>query len=122
MVDSLLDIPILIAGYALATIGAGWVVGWVVPEPGRKPPRLPVRGRMTVPMLIGWFERFLIVTFLLIGDTAAIGFIAIAKTILRFGESRDDRDFAEYVLCGTLVSFSAALLLGLLLKWLLLKC
>ena len=119
MISSTADIVVLLAGYAVVMFGAGWVIGLVLPEPKQKPPRLPA-GRVPVPVLIGWFERLLVVTFMLLGDMAAIGFIAIAKTILRFGESRDDREFAEYVLCGTLISFSVAVLLGILVKQLLL--
>ena len=119
MVDSIADIVVLSTGYVAITFGAGWVIGRLLREPKQTPPRLPA-GRVPVPVLIGWFERFLIVTFMLLGDMAAIGFIAIAKTILRFGESRDDREFAEYVLCGTLMSFSGAVALGLLMKQLLL--
>lgn len=58
---------------------------------------------------IGIIERLLIVTFVLAGADAAIGFVVGAKTIARFRQL-DDRDFAEYYLLGTLASVSIAIL------------
>ena len=118
MIASVWDVVALVVGYAAATLGAGWVIGAVLPEPTQRPPRLTPAGRVPVPMLIGWLERFLIVTFVLAGETVAIGFVIVAKSIVRFGETRDDREFAEYVLCGTLASVSAGLVLALATKWL----
>lgn len=57
---------------------------------------------------IGVLERLLIVTFVLTGSTAAIGFVVAAKTLARF-KQLDDRDFAEYYLLGTLASVAIAL-------------
>ena len=61
---------------------------------------------------IGVLERLLIVTFVLVGAEAAIGFVIAAKTIARF-RLLDDRDFAEYYLLGTLASVSVAIVTGL---------
>jgi hypothetical protein len=61
---------------------------------------------------IGMFERVLILTFILIQQYTAIGFLIGAKSILRFGEK--ERTQMEYVLIGTLISFSIALFLGIL--------
>lgn len=61
---------------------------------------------------IGILERLLIVTFVLTGSTAAIGFVVAAKTLARF-KQLDDRDFAEYYLLGTLASVAVALLSAL---------
>jgi Protein of unknown function (DUF3307) len=61
---------------------------------------------------IGVLERLLIVTFVLAGADAAIGFVIAAKTIARF-RLLDDRDFAEYYLLGTLASVSVAIFTGL---------
>lgn len=62
---------------------------------------------------IGVLERLLIVTFVLVGAEAAIGFVIAAKTIARF-RLLDDRDFAEYYLLGTLASVSVAIVTGLI--------
>jgi len=59
---------------------------------------------------IGWLERFLILTFILLQQYAAIGFLVAAKSIFRFSESRK---VGEYVLIGTLLSFVIAVIVGL---------
>jgi len=77
------------------------------PEPNHVP--TPARVGAT----IGVLERLLIVTFLLAGADAAIGFVLAAKTIARFRQL-DDRDFAEYYLLGTLASVAVAIATGIL--------
>ena len=60
--------------------------------------------------LIGITERVLSLTFILIGQFSAVGFLLAAKSILRYGEK--DIHKTEYVLVGTLLSFAIAILLG----------
>jgi hypothetical protein len=64
---------------------------------------------------IGVLERALIYLFVLIGEPAGIGFLAAAKSIFRIGEVKelDQRKLAEYILIGTLASFTVATLIGL---------
>ena len=63
---------------------------------------------------IGYFERCLIISFILIGQFAGVGFLLAVKTIFRFGDLTKEQDMklTEYMMLGTLVSFSCALLLG----------
>lgn len=70
---------------------------------------------------IGMLERFLILTFVLSNQMAAIGFLLTAKSVLRFGDLYEDRDrkLTEYVLLGTMLSFSITLTLGLITRYLL---
>ena len=65
--------------------------------------------------LIGTLERCLTFVFVLNGNYQAVGFIVAAKSILRFRESEGAR--AEYVLVGTLLSFSIAVLCALAVLW-----
>lgn len=67
---------------------------------------------------IGILERFLVLTFVLAGEFTPIGFLLAAKSVLRFGDLREDRDrkLTEYVLLGTMLSFSLTLILGLALR------
>jgi hypothetical protein len=58
-------------------------------------------------LYIGWLERFLILTALLLQSPAAVGLILTAKAITRYPEFKSAR-FAEYVLIGTLLSVSLA--------------
>ncbi|NBA87600.1 DUF3307 domain-containing protein [Emticicia sp. CRIBPO] len=66
---------------------------------------------------IGIMERILILTFILAGQFSAIGFLIAAKAILRFKDS--DLKQAEYVLIGTLMSFTSTILIGIGIKSLL---
>ncbi|WP_269225195.1 DUF3307 domain-containing protein [Flavobacterium eburneipallidum] len=68
---------------------------------------------------IGILERLFIFCFILTGHFEAIGFLLAAKSIFRFGDSKEakDRKLTEYVLIGTLLSFGMALLTGLLVQY-----
>lgn len=71
---------------------------------------------------IGYLERILILTFILAEQIEAIGFLLAAKSIFRFGELSKSKEIktTEYVLIGTLASFTTAILLGLILNKLIL--
>lgn len=63
---------------------------------------------------IGYFERILILTFILTGTPESIGFLLAAKSIFRFGELSKAQEIktTEYVMIGTLASFTIAILIG----------
>ncbi|PKP16915.1 MAG: DUF3307 domain-containing protein [Bacteroidetes bacterium HGW-Bacteroidetes-23] len=65
---------------------------------------------------IGVFERILVLTFVLTNNIAAIGFLIAAKSILRFNDKSKSggRKQTEYVLIGTLMSFSITIIIGFL--------
>ncbi|RKY74836.1 hypothetical protein DRQ15_02230 [candidate division KSB1 bacterium] len=65
---------------------------------------------------IGWVERFLILTLTLTGNYSGIGLVLAAKGLLRLG---NNRKFVEYVIFGTLLSFSLAFALGIIMRLLL---
>lgn len=67
---------------------------------------------------IGMIERILILTFILINQFAAVGFLLAAKSIFRFGDltGKKDRKLTEYVLIGTLLSFSITILIGIIIQ------
>ncbi|EIK51733.1 hypothetical protein YO5_07468 [Stutzerimonas stutzeri TS44] len=64
---------------------------------------------------VGYLERGLILTFVLLDQWQAIGFLLTAKSVLRFNELKghNNRQRSEYVLLGTLLSFSLSIALGL---------
>ncbi|WP_219225656.1 DUF3307 domain-containing protein [Pedobacter antarcticus] len=69
---------------------------------------------------IGICERILILTFVLMAQYTAIGFLMTAKSILRFSEKEVNTQLkTEYILVGTLVSFASAALTGVLINLLL---
>lgn len=66
---------------------------------------------------IGICERVLILTFVLTNQFTAIGFLITAKSILRFGDKdKQAEKKTEYILVGTLLSFAASALLGILIS------
>lgn len=67
---------------------------------------------------IGMLERLLIYIFILAESWEAIGFLLAAKSVFRFGDLREasDRKLTEYILLGTLLSFTIAIITSLLLK------
>lgn len=60
---------------------------------------------------IGRLERLLIFIFILVGIPEALGFLIAAKSIFRIGELREPehRRQAEYIMIGTLYSFTYAI-------------
>ncbi len=81
---------------------------------------------------IGILERILTLTFVFINQFGAIGFLITAKSLLRVIDKPDkpngeptlikpfsSRKRTEYVLIGTFLSFSIAILTGLIINWLL---
>ncbi len=69
-------------------------------------------------MIIGFLERFIILTLVLLNQYSSVAFIFTAKSIARFEELKT-RDFSEYYLVGTLASVSFAILCGETIKFLL---
>lgn len=64
--------------------------------------------------VIGQYERLLILIFVLLDAPTAIGFLVAGKSIFRFGDLTDtsSRRAAEYILIGTLMSFTYALVVA----------
>ena len=85
-----------------------FIRGWT-PSNGMQTQGMPNAGKW-----IGYIERVLILTFVITGNIEAVGFLLAAKSIFRFGDLNKAREIkiTEYVLLGTLASFSIALLTG----------
>ena len=64
---------------------------------------------------IGYIERILILTFVLVDSFEGVGFLLAAKSVFRFGELNKAKEIqtTEYVLIGTLASFTIAILIGI---------
>lgn len=65
---------------------------------------------------IGILERILVFIFIVTDHWEAVGFLITAKSVFRFGDLKKSkhRKLTEYILIGTLISFSIAILVGLL--------
>ena len=67
-------------------------------------------------MYIGVLERVLVFLFIVTGHWEAVGFLITAKSVFRFGDlsASKERQLTEYVLIGTLISFSMAIITALI--------
>jgi len=104
------------AGFIIATrMGqfaiAGFMARFSLPELETKAdqtgPGEPDNGLDQGGAWIGLLERTAVFVLVLAGQFAAIGFLIAAKSVLRFQYARD-RSHSEYVIIGTLASFSWA--------------
>jgi len=80
--------------------------GWDSSESAEE--REASRGLVAGGSIIGRLERALIYVLVVSANPAGIGFLVAAKSILRFGEvkNRRQRMEAEYIIIGTLASFT----------------
>jgi hypothetical protein len=108
----------LISALILLFQTAGLVIGQVM-GPIAKKKHLQIEGLKNGGLRIGQLERFLIFLLILFQMSFGIGFLIAGKSILRFGEAKDDKKLAEYVLIGTFLSFSVALVIGVMTRKLL---
>ena len=101
---------VLVAGFAVSVQGAGFLVGKVTATLQEENALAEkIKGLKNGGKWIGQLERALIFLLIVIGQPTGIGFLVAAKSILRFGEAKDDQQLAEYVLIGTLLSFGLAI-------------
>lgn len=68
--------------------------------------------------IIGVLERIIIFSFAMAGNLSSIGFILAAKAFTRCKEL-DDKDFAEYVLIGTLLSAAITIFIAYFFRYIL---
>jgi len=68
---------------------------------------------------IGIIERVLVFLFVLLNQTGVIGFLLTAKSVFRFGDltKNQEQKKTEYIIIGTLLSFSTAVFIGLIVKF-----
>lgn len=79
--------------------------------PVTKETREPDKKELNAGRIIGILERIIIFFFIIIGQFAAVGFVIAAKGVVRYKEL-EDRNFAEYVLIGTLMSSLLSMFTG----------
>jgi hypothetical protein len=106
---------VVLAGFIATVQGAGFVVELFTKRLTEEN-NLELDGLHNGGKLIGQLERCLIFLFIFIGQPAGIGFLVAAKSILRFEEAKK-RKLAEYVLIGSLLSFSIAIAMSEVTKW-----
>jgi len=68
---------------------------------------------------VGYMERLLIFIFILLNQYVVIGLLITSKFIIRYNNIKSRQIVAEYVLLGTLMSFTSAVLITFFIKYLL---
>ncbi len=103
---------VTVIGYLLVMKPAGIMVGTLTRRFRAMVADQAADGLDAAGVWIGYLERVLILTFILINRVEAIGFLIAAKSIYRFPHK--SRRMAEYMLIGTMISFVLAIGIGLL--------
>lgn len=110
---------ILFIGYMLVHKPTSLLIGMFIK--GWTPSNsMQLQGMPNAGKWIGYIERVLVLTFVITWNIEAVGFLLAAKSIFRFGDLNKAREIkiTEYVLLGTLASFSIALLIGFIINML----
>jgi hypothetical protein len=112
---------IVIVAYLAILWPVGYGIGKITTPWRQEIESETTRGLKNAGLWIGRLERVLILTFVLLKQFEAIGFLIAAKSIFRFSEIKDPehRKEAEYILIGTMLSFTLAIILGVFVSWVL---
>lgn len=92
-----------------------YILGIIKTEPHKNKELDPDDKELGKGKIIGIVERIMFFFFVITGNYASIGFILTAKGITRF-KNLDKRDFAEYVLIGTLLSSAISIFWAYIIK------
>jgi hypothetical protein len=113
------DLLLMITGILLAGFDINCLVGLILKQshllPSDNQPDARAAGEIGRGRTIGILERSIVFVLVVRGNFSAVGLILAAKAIARFKEL-DKRDFAEYVLIGTLLSISLAIAVAFFLQ------
>jgi len=109
---------LIILGFIILIWPVGYIIGQIT-EPFREQLNNEEvsKGLEKAGMWIGCIERTIIYLFVLSNFLTATAFLVTAKSIFRFGEISKSRKEAEYILIGTLMSYSIAMVVGFLIKY-----
>lgn len=112
------DVVVITLAYIVAIWPLGTWVGSVTERWIKQLKKEQLEGLSEAGKWIGRLERALVLTFVLLSQYAAIGFLLAVKSVYRFPEMKESKNWklAEYIFMGTLFSFSAAILLGIAVK------
>ena len=120
--QALLAVPsfwIILLSYIIVLWPVGYLIGIITKrwqEDLSEGNNGQLTGLQKAGMWIGCTERFIILTFILLNQYSAIGFLIAAKSIFRFSgklNGNQERKEAEYILIGTLLSFALSIVVGI---------
>jgi len=103
---------ILLTAFIFLTQPAGIIIGQLTKKWRNQLPDADSLGNAG--KWIGIIERILILVFILNHQYASVGLMITAKSLLRFNEPNRQEVKTEYLLIGTLISFSVAVVIGIM--------
>lgn len=108
---SYLTVLAFVAGAIATTKAAGILIAKALPRMlDTDPLELQANsGLNKAGRFIGYLERLLLLIFALTNQLAAVGFLIAAKSVFRFQKANEDRRQTEYILVGTLLSFTVGI-------------
>jgi hypothetical protein len=108
---------IILAAYLLVLAPASWLIRRVLRQ---WIDQLPANSGSLVKAgaMIGYLERLLMLTFILLDEFTAVGFVLALKAAYRFKDTAEHPQ-AEYMLMGTFLSLAITLAVGLVTRALL---
>jgi hypothetical protein len=113
------DLLLMVSGVLLAGFDVNCLVALILKQahliPAESRADASAAGEIGRGRIIGILERSIVFVLVVRGNISAVGLILAAKAIARF-KDLDKRDFAEYVLIGTLLSISFAIAVALFLQ------
>lgn len=103
---------LIISAYVIITFPIGFLIGHATSKitTSTTPTETDYNG-----LKIGIYERIIILTFVLLEQYEAIGFLIAGKSLLRFA-SRNQHKQSEYVLLGTMMSYALTIVFGVILR------
>lgn len=111
---------VLLISIVLVTKFSGIIINYIIKPFQSKiiPNGSNEKDSVSTGRLIGYLERLIILVLFLVDLPATVGFLITAKSILRYGEIKNEKDKAmiEYVLIGTLLSFTAGIIIAAITK------
>ncbi|RJP64678.1 MAG: DUF3307 domain-containing protein [Ignavibacteriales bacterium] len=108
-----LKLLVLLMAVLLITKISGIVISYII-KPYQIKTQTNPKEEIKNGRIIGYLERLIILVLFLSDLSSIIGFLIAAKSILRYSEIKNEKDKAmlEYVLIGTLLSFTIGIVIA----------
>jgi Protein of unknown function (DUF3307) len=103
--------------YVAVIFGGGYLIRYLTAGLAKNAVPSPHAHIGNAGLYVGWIERFLVITAIIMQSPTLVGLILTGKSIARFPEFKEAR-FAEYFLIGTLLSISLSVVGGIVLLYL----
>jgi hypothetical protein len=101
--------------YIAVVFGGGYLIRYLTLDIAPKTTTKDHAHLENAGLYVGWIERLLVITAILVQSPALVGLILTGKSIARFPEFKEAR-FAEYFLIGTLLSIALSIVGGIFLS------